>query len=76
MWRGGWRVPGEDGGVLPSVGRVLLVSPWPRLSWASFAAQSGHAVPPLLLPAADFDRLDGLERELYNEVRPEIRHFT
>jgi Bacterial TniB protein len=37
--------------------------------WASFAAQAANPAPPRLLPAADFERLDGLERELYNEAR-------
>lgn len=40
-----------------------------KQGWACFAAQSGHPTPPRLLPAEDFDRLDGLERELYNEIR-------
>lgn len=40
-----------------------------REGWSSFASQTGHAAPPQLLPTGDFDRLDGLERELYNEVR-------
>jgi len=37
--------------------------------WACFAAQPAHPAPPRLLPAADFARLDGLEREFYNEAR-------
>ncbi len=41
-----------------------------KQGWASFAAQTPPE-PPRLLPAADFERLDGLEREVYNEARQE-----
>ena len=39
-----------------------------RAGWASFAARANPA-PPRLLPARDWERLDALERELYNEAR-------
>jgi AAA domain len=37
--------------------------------WAAFVAQPAAPEPPRLLPAADFARLDKLERDLYNEAR-------
>ncbi|MGW3472002.1 hypothetical protein ACWDKQ_26845 [Saccharopolyspora sp. NPDC000995] len=37
--------------------------------WASFTAQAATSTPPRLLPAADFERLDGFEREVYNDAR-------
>ncbi|MGO4613757.1 ATP-binding protein [Nocardia sp. 2YAB30] len=39
-----------------------------KQGWASFAAQTSPE-PPRLLPVADFDRLDGFEREFYSEAR-------
>jgi len=39
-----------------------------KQGWAAFAAQSSPA-PPQLLPTTDWQRLDALERELYNETR-------
>lgn len=39
-----------------------------KQGWASFAGQP-NPEPPRLLPREDWTRLDGLERELYNEAR-------
>jgi hypothetical protein len=39
-----------------------------KQGWAAFAAQATPA-PPRLLPTADWQRLDALERELYNATR-------
>lgn len=43
--------------------------------WASFTAQAATSAAPRLLPAADFERLDGLEREVYNAARQDY-HST
>ena len=39
-----------------------------KQGWASFAAQTPPE-PPRLLPVTDWERLDGLERQLYDEAR-------
>jgi hypothetical protein len=39
-----------------------------KQGWASFAAQTPPE-PPRLLPVTDWQRLDGLERQLYDEAR-------
>ncbi|MEV6335201.1 AAA family ATPase [Nocardia vinacea] len=44
-----------------------------KQGWTSFAAQTPPE-PPTLLPAQDWKRLDGLERDLYNEARQD--HHT